>query len=500
MNTYIESYEDESKKIVFFTMSQLYRICITGYKNETKPDPEGLLNEEFVTKAIPRCPGPLFDICDPLLSMIFDGSFNYSFIQGDKQRENICQNSLHDNTSDIMIYPADLPVNDDLIDIYAVIGQSKLEFMSSYYYRDEGKNADVLDSVMSFKFSLWMLILFLIFLFASLIKSKKSRSCPEYLMNFMDRLDQVFAHFIGQNSIDGDGLGLKSFIITLTFFSLMMNQYYNALIHTDLVVPVEPDIPYCYDDFASKVSLIRFPNETSALKYFIESPEGYPERRLYNEALRRNVTIGDGKPGKPDWVTGDAESWLYYALYSLENRHVTISSGVHMTTLVSMICSAKVYAASPDVAYFVQRQEDEFIPRFKNLYPWVSSDPETRTILHAFVKRKDFIPEKKVWKRVKRSIEHGMFQKLILAAEAMDLSQALDQALNLIKVKPRPTAMRDCHEYTRIPKIKEVEFQALKVVNFEKFTLVFHAFISVCCMAFIVEVATKERLPLVHPI
>ena len=32
--------------------------------------------------------------------------------------------------------------------------------------------------------------------------------------------------------------------VTLTFFSLMMNQYYNALIHTDLVVHEVPEAPY----------------------------------------------------------------------------------------------------------------------------------------------------------------------------------------------------------------------------------------------------------------
>lgn len=36
----------------------------------------------------------------------------------------------NDNISNIMFYRADLPINDELIDIYAVIGQSKIGFMS----------------------------------------------------------------------------------------------------------------------------------------------------------------------------------------------------------------------------------------------------------------------------------------------------------------------------------------------------------------------------------
>ena len=71
-----------------------------------------------------------------------------------------------------------------------------------------------------------------------------------------------------------------------------MTQYYNALIHTDLVVPVVTEVPYSYNKFAKTVSVIRFSNETSSLKYFKESPE----RRLYNEANRRNVYTGDDIP------------------------------------------------------------------------------------------------------------------------------------------------------------------------------------------------------------
>ena len=49
-----------------------------------------------------------------------------------------------------MFQPADLPVNDDMVDIYGVIGQLKVEFMSSYNYTDEAKGADVFDSVTLF--------------------------------------------------------------------------------------------------------------------------------------------------------------------------------------------------------------------------------------------------------------------------------------------------------------------------------------------------------------
>ena len=59
-----------------------------------------------------------------------------------------------------MLYPADLSVNEELIDIYGVIGQSKIEFQSLYNYTEQANNTDVLESVTSLNPSLWMLILF----------------------------------------------------------------------------------------------------------------------------------------------------------------------------------------------------------------------------------------------------------------------------------------------------------------------------------------------------
>ena len=177
-------------------MPALYRMCIPEWK-QNMLIPWQLFNTNFVTNKVFFVKGPDADAFDPMISILFDGSFNYSMIRGKFEREGICQNSLHDNTSDIMFMPAELPVNDELIDIYGVTGQSKIQFMSSYNYTDKSRNADVLGSLMSFKPSIWVFVSFLIFLFACLLKSGSSRTCSQYVRNFMGRLDKVFAHFIG---------------------------------------------------------------------------------------------------------------------------------------------------------------------------------------------------------------------------------------------------------------------------------------------------------------
>ena len=385
-------------------MPALYRICLPKLPYI---EPIGLRNRSFVTDQVFSVVGPQAYAWSPILNILIPGrtpySFNYSIVDANRARGRICQNSLHDNTSDIVFMPANLPINDDMIDIYGVIGQSKIQFMSSYTYIDEAKDANVMESVLSFKPSLWMLILFLVFIFAWLLKFMQSRrmTCCQYLRDFMDRLDQVTTHFIGQNSIEGEGFGLKVLIITLTFFSLMMNQYYNGLIHTDLVVPVIPKVPYSYRDFSSTATAVGFPTGILGAKYFEESSPGSPDKRLYDELRRRNVTIGDGLPvNQPDWARGFLGQELYKQLYRLSKNHVNIDSQIHLTGLLTTICWAKVYSQAHELQEDNPTVESHFAPRFKKLFPWISSDPDTRPILHEFIKRKEFIPEKKIWNRV----------------------------------------------------------------------------------------------------
>ena len=85
----------------------------------------------------------------------------------------------------------------------------------------------------------------------------------------------------------------------------MMKQYYNALIHTDLIVPVVPEVPYSYENFASTVSVLGI-DDKSVLQYLKESPEDYPER-LYNKlCFRKDVRIDADLTDGLTWVTKGA--------------------------------------------------------------------------------------------------------------------------------------------------------------------------------------------------
>ena len=147
-----------------------------------------------------------------------------------------------------------------------------------------------------------------------------------------------------------------------------------------------------------------------------------PGKRLYDEVTRRNVTIGDGWPTlkeTPDWAMGNLGKKFYDQLYRVSKHHVSIGSHIHLTRLLSTICWVKVYSKDPELQEEEPNLKKHFAPKFKNVYPWIFSDPHTRPILHAFIKRKELIP-KNIWKRVKISIEQGMYQRIILTAEAME--------------------------------------------------------------------------------
>ena len=122
-----------------------------------------------------------------------------------------------------------------------------------------------------------------------------------------------------------------------------------------------------------------------------------PEKRLYDEVTRRNVTIGDGWPTlkeTPDWAMGNLGEKFYDQLYRVSKHHVSIGSHIHLTRLLSTICWVKVYSKDPELQEEEPNLKKHFAPKFKNVYPWIFSDPHTRPILHAFIKRKELIPEK----------------------------------------------------------------------------------------------------------
>ena len=266
----------------------------------------------------------------------------------------------------------------------------------------------------------------------------------------------------------------------------MMNQYYNGLIHTDLVIPEVPQVPYTYDDFASTVIVLGLATGTSGLKFFKESSQDSPERKLYNQLLHRNVTIGNGLPvRKPYWATNMLDENFYKQLYRLRKYHVTIGNQIDLTSLLTRVCWAKVYSQAPELQKINPHLKSYFSPKFKNLYPWTTSDPETHSKIYAFLKRKAFIPDKKISKRVKRSIEHGMYQRIIWTMETLDFAENFFN--KIMKINIRSTQMKNCKKFSTKLKIKEVGFENLKVVNFQKFSAVFLVLFSVCYMALIIE-------------
>ena len=457
-------------------MNNYYRTCIPYWRPlQIEGVDNRIENANYITDKLPRLK-PLGggDQGNKLIDILFDGSFNYSFVNGDLERDGLCTNALHDNSSDFALYPADLPINDDHIDIYAVIGQSTMEFMDSYKPINKTKNVDILDSLKSFSLAIWISVLFCFFIFALLLKYN-GRS-------FLDRLDQVFAHSMFQHSSDLNFRSMKLLEITVIIFSFIIHIHYCCLIHTDMVVAIKPSVSSSYRDFADTATRLHFPKATASIQYFNHSLNGSVEQLLFNRSKQRGIPMGDVMPQYPVWVNNPLVQMWFEVLDRLQNHQITITSGMFMAGMMAATCTCKVYVDSPELSQLSNAFEKHLQPGFKNLHPWVASDPEAKPIVHAFIKRRDIIPPTKLWSRVKKAIEYGMFDTIQAAIANLDASQG-----QIIDIKARTTELRECLYYSRKLKIPEVGFYAVGVNNITKMTVAFFAFTLIASLVLLTE-------------
>lgn len=64
-----------------------------------------------------------------------------------------------------------------------------------------------------------------------------------------------------------------------------------------------------------------------------------------------------------------------------------------------------------------------FNPHIKKHYPWTFSDPDIQAMLYVFIQRENFNSWQNIWKRVKRSVEHGMYQRVIYRAKVFKTAE-----------------------------------------------------------------------------
>ena len=83
------------------------------------PHPIQLQEPQYVTTETFYIEGPYQDAWGAIICILIDGSFYYSIVDG---FGSTCQSRLRDNTLDIMFFPANFTLDDELIDIYGVIG------------------------------------------------------------------------------------------------------------------------------------------------------------------------------------------------------------------------------------------------------------------------------------------------------------------------------------------------------------------------------------------
>jgi len=99
------------------------------------------------------------------------GDYNFSILNGlayprDPNSKIVvdgCVQSLIDNVSDAFSNPTPLPIDHDMVDIGAIVGQTKIVFSIGYSYDDSSWDEDMIKSFSSFSPLLWSFQMELVF-------------------------------------------------------------------------------------------------------------------------------------------------------------------------------------------------------------------------------------------------------------------------------------------------------------------------------------------------
>ena len=142
--------------------------------------------------------------------------------------------------------------------------------------------------------------------------------------------------------------------------------------------------------------------------------------------------------------------------------HIEFLSENDAIHLINAICSVKIHSneiirnLSNQMIYklsFLHRIHDD-------VYPWISSDPETDPTMRIFIKRKGFKPHVGIINRISRARQAGIKQMANRLAENVKDIHSL-----LPGVKKKDKEYQDCLRYSRTVKLYDVDYSDINIKN-----------------------------------
>ena len=463
------------KVVVKMIQQQVHRFCVETELTflDTK-----LGNQSYFSDQKPICNGIDSDYHNLILDIIFGINvlipFNFSIEI--EPEDDACKKSMYENRSDIFMDHVMFNLNDfDLssVDYLGFLYESRMHFVTGYTASNSTQFSNVLESFKSFSVFTWYLfgVIFWIIYFLLEISIKKLKKTSEKRIH--KRLFfKMFSHFMKQSQLEEIDISFNGIIFLLILLTTFFHSMYNCLVHTDFIVVYKPFTPKTYQDIIdNKTALIYF-LEKEYETFFEKRINTSVDRKFYDKIKHRKL---DDMP--------DEYLQKYYKRYSkledsfewinqLYGKHISFSSTMYAIDNVNDLCSFKVHIKE-------YLKSLDFKGNLDEVYPWISSDPDTYSIIQALLKRKNFKPHVGINKRISRIRQagiQGMYKILI----EKDRDYLFNSEAGLER---KEKEMIDCLRFSRIIKMYDVEFAPL---NYQNIKHVIYIFFGLFFIAFII--------------
>ena len=400
--------------------------------------------------------------------------------------------------TDISIIPTTIPLPYDNIGIAGVLGETKMAFLSGYEYDDTFTNSDVTESIYMFNLIQWtvigstFLVLALFLYLHSLspcnVLRQIMKSPGRAVTKVIDFLMEIMHNVMTQHGWEFESVFQRLIVLTFAFFTFMFITGYNSFVKTDLVSVKIPIVPYSYQDIIDNGSVpVWMPELDDVENYLKRSPVGSIERNFYEAIQSKKETRRWSNVWKiheaKNPVRNQVDVYINANIYQLRGVRITIATEFMMTAFVGAACSLRIHRKNDLMNDMFPQLEN----RVGDTYPWMASDSNAASILQVFVQRKDFILRNKKFYRVLNSlISAGIGIKKRKEGFHKDIF------LELLKLDPKPLEMSLCHDYSHSLKIRNIDFQAVQLVNTQQLFIYFSTLLAASFSIFVIEVIVSK--------
>jgi len=232
-----------------------------------------------------------------------------------------------------------------------------------------------------------------------------------------------------------------------------------------MVVAYKPFTPRSYQDIIDNdTALIDFGIYDS---HFKKSSKSSKDRQFYEKMNHRDLQNKSKEYIEKYYGKNPGLERNYTNL--LFGLHILFSTESKAIRIINRICSLKIHANEFNFS-FLHRIHDD-------VYPWISSDPETDPTMYIFIKRKGFKPHFSIINRISRARQAGYKQMVIRLADIQEDIYSL-----FLGLKRKDKEYQDCLRYSRVVKLYAVDYSDINIKNMKwlfyiMFALIFASFI-----------------------